>query len=128
MNRLILSVDPELDVPPYQQISTQLRAFIERGDLGPGEALPTVRQLASDLRVAPNTVARAYTDLQESGWLTSDGRRGTHVAASIPSEEVKRRTGTLRGDVAEFVAGLRRRGYADHEIRTSLEHAAARLS
>lgn len=75
---LFLSVDPD-EAAPFQQIIDQLRAFIERGELRPGDPLPTVRQLAGDLGVAPNTVARAYTELQEDGWLASEGRRGTHV-------------------------------------------------
>lgn len=127
MNRLLLSVDPDLDMAPFQQIADQLREFVERGDLRPGEALPTVRQLAIDLGVAPNTVARAYTDLQDAGWLTSDGRRGTRVAQSIPAEDVKRRAAILRGDVDALVNNLRRRGYSKNEIRAALERGAAGL-
>ena len=124
MTRLLLSVDPALDMAPFQQIADQLREFIERGDLRPGDALPTVRQLATDLGVAPNTVARAYTDLQDAGWLTSDGRRGTRVAQSIPAEDVRRRATVVRGDVEQFVSALRRRGYSRNEIRAALEQAS----
>ncbi len=124
MNRLLLSVDPDLDMAPFQQIADQLREFVERGDLCPGDALPTVRQLAIDLRVAPNTVARAYTDLQDAGWLTSNGRRGTRVAQSIPVDDVKRRAAVLDGDVDTFVSNLRRRGYSKIEIQTALVRAA----
>ncbi|MEO6835577.1 MAG: GntR family transcriptional regulator [Candidatus Tumulicola sp.] len=125
MTRLVLSVDPSLDLAPFHQIAEQLREFVERGDLRPGDSLPTVRQLASDLGVAPNTVARAYTDLQDAGWLTSDGRRGTRVAQSTPSDDLKRRATVLRGDVEGFVSSLRRRGYSKNEIRIALREAAA---
>lgn len=125
VTRLILSVDPGLDLAPFQQIADQLREFVERGDLRPGEALPTVRQLAADLRVAPNTVARAYTELQDTGWLTTDGRRGTRVADSTPSEDIKRRARVLQGDVEVYVNSLRRRGYSKSEIRIALRNAAA---
>ena len=124
MNRLVLSVDPDLDMAPFQQIAHQLREFVERGDLRPGDALPTVRQLAIDLRVAPNTVARAYTDLQDAGWLTSDGRRGTRVAQSIPVDDVKRRAAVLDDDIHTFVSNLRRRGYSKTEIQTALARGA----
>ncbi len=127
MTRLILSVDPALDAAPFQQIADQLREFIERGELGPGDAMPTVRQLASDLGVAPNTVARAYTDLQEAGWLTSDGRRGTRVATSTPADSVRERASILRGDLDEVVVGLRRRGYSKNEISVALRDAALAL-
>lgn len=123
--RPTLSVDSDLDIPPFQQIGDQLREFVERGDLRPGDPLPTVRQLASDLGVAPNTVARAYTDLRAAGWLTSEGRRGTRVAESTPTEDVKRRAEVLRGDVEGFVNVLLRRGYAKSEIRTALQNGAA---
>jgi DNA-binding transcriptional regulator YhcF (GntR family) len=89
-----------------------------------GDPLPTVRQLASDLRVAPNTVANAYTDLQDNGWLVSDGRRGTRVAPATPSADVHARASLLQDDVDGFVIGLRRRGYSKNEIRTALRRAA----
>ncbi len=127
MTRLILSVDPALDAPPFQQISDQLREFVERGELQPGDALPTVRQLASDLGVAPNTVARAYADLQEAGWLTSDGRRGTRVAESTPADDARERASILRGDLGELVVALRRRGYSKKEISAALREAAHAL-
>lgn len=127
MTRVLLSVDPDVDLAPFQQIADQLREFVERGDLRPGDALPTVRQLAKDLGVAPNTVARAYTDLQDAGWLTSDGRRGTRVADSTPADDIKERAAVLGGDLAEFVGTLRRRGYSKNEIRTALQQATAKL-
>jgi GntR family transcriptional regulator len=127
VTRLLLSVDPAIDMAPFQQIADQLREFVERGDLRPGDALPTVRQLAIDLGVAPNTVARAYTDLQDAGWLTSDGRRGTRVAQSIPADDVKRRATVLLGDVGQFISTLRRRGYSKNEIRTALGQASRNI-
>ena len=127
VTRVILSVDPDLDVAPFQQIADQLREFVERGDLRPGDTLPTVRQLATDLGVAPNTVARAYTGLQDAGWLTSDGRRGTRVAQATPTDEARRRAAALRGDVERFVNSVRRRGYSKSEIRAALERAGANI-
>lgn len=125
VSSLILSLDPDLDLAPFQQIADQLREFVERGDLRPGDALPTVRQLAADLRVAPNTVARAYTELQHTGWVTTDGRRRTRVADSTPAADTKRRALVLQGDVETYVQSLRRRGYTKSEIRIALQHAAA---
>lgn len=72
-NEPLIAVDPQIETPPYQQIFEQIRAAIERGTLAPDAPLPTVRQLAGDLGVAPNTVARAYADLQDAGWLVSEG-------------------------------------------------------
>lgn len=116
MTDAAIAVNQEIDIAPYLQIEEQMRALIQRGDLKPGTLLPTVRQLASDLNVAPNTVARAYTDLQDEGWLVSEGRRGTHVAGRLPDVDQRRRTHALRESVEQFVGALVGRGYSRAEI------------
>ncbi|MEO6913053.1 MAG: GntR family transcriptional regulator [Candidatus Baltobacteraceae bacterium] len=121
MNELFLAVDPDLEAAPFQQIMDQLRGFIERGELRAGDALPTVRQLAGDLGVAPNTVARSYAELQEEGWLTGDGRRGTHVAPHAPASDKRTRARMLREAVAHFFTTLAHRGYSEDEVATALQ-------
>ncbi|MGC1380883.1 MAG: GntR family transcriptional regulator [Candidatus Baltobacteraceae bacterium] len=106
-------------MPPYQQIAEQIRAAIERGELPPESSLPTVRQLAGDLGVAPNTVARAYGELQSDGWLIGDGRRGTRVAGTLPVHQ-RARLGTLREAVSRFAESLRHRGFTPDEIAEEL--------
>lgn len=122
MNQVV-ALDPEIDIAPYQQIEEQLRGLIQRGSLGPGTLLPTVRQLAGDLNVAPNTVARAYADLQEEGWLVSDGRRGTRVAPQLPDVDKRARLRTLRTSIEQFVASLVGRGYSRSEIADELRRS-----
>jgi GntR family transcriptional regulator len=124
VNGVILSVDPDLKTPPFQQIVDQLRAFVERGELRPGDALPTVRQLATDLGVAPNTVARAYADLQDGGWLTSDGRRGTRIAPSTPADDRHARAMAMQAEVQGLVERLLQRGYSKNDVRAALRKAA----
>jgi len=116
---MIVVVDPSLDTPPYVQIEQQIKAAIERGELAESATLPTVRQLAGDLGVAPNTVARAYADLQNEGWLVSDGRRGTRVASRVPSRDRHVRSAALHDSVARFVESLRHRGYTASEIEAA---------
>lgn len=115
-----IAIDPEIEIAPYQQIEEQIRAAIQRGDLASGSTLPTVRQLADDLNVAPNTVARAYADLQEQGWLVSEGRRGTRVAERVPTTDKRVRTNVLRETLERAVASLVGRGYSRNEILTEL--------
>ncbi len=119
---LFLSVDPDLEAAPFNQIIEQLRGFIERGDLRPGDAVPTVRQLAGDLGVAPNTVARAYAELQQDGWLASEGRRGTRIAPRTPATDKRARTTALRDAIALFLKTLAHRGYSESEVAGALEH------
>lgn len=119
-----LLVDAGLETPPYAQVVAQIRAAIERGDLLPDAPLPTVRQLAGDLGLAPNTVARAYGELQSDGWLVGDGRRGTRVASRIAVNR-RARLRTLREAIEKFVSSLRHRGYTPSEIATELARAGA---
>lgn len=71
--------------PAYAQLRDGVRRRIQRGALLPGDKLPTVRGCAHDLGLAPNTVARAYRELEADGWLIGRGRAGTFVADAIPA-------------------------------------------
>ncbi|MEU8296589.1 GntR family transcriptional regulator [Micromonospora sp. NPDC048909] len=77
---LLISVDAGSSVPPYEQLRGQLAEMIGDGRLPVGTRLPTVRQLAADLNLAANTVARAYRELESAGLLQTRGRHGTFVA------------------------------------------------
>ncbi len=67
-------------LPLYQQLAQQIREAIARGELQPGAALPSVRQLSAELVVNPNTVSRTYTELEREGLLVSRPGRGIYVA------------------------------------------------
>jgi GntR family transcriptional regulator len=69
---------------PYEQVREQVAVLIERGSLLPGDRLPTVRACAEQLDLAPNTVARAYRELEDGGWIVGRGRAGTFVADRLP--------------------------------------------
>ncbi|HTX58572.1 MAG TPA: GntR family transcriptional regulator [Verrucomicrobiae bacterium] len=122
MSDLFLAVDP--DRAPFQQIMDQFRSLIERGELRAGDALPTVRRLAGDLGVAPNTVARAYAELQEEGLVTSDGRRGTRVASGVRAGDEPTRARKLHQTIGQFLQTLAHRGYCESEIAAALRHFA----
>jgi DNA-binding transcriptional regulator YhcF (GntR family) len=77
----MLVVDPRAPTPPYEQVRLQVVELVGRGQLTPGARLPTVRRLAGDLGLAPNTVARAYRELERAGIVETRGRHGTFVAA-----------------------------------------------
>jgi GntR family transcriptional regulator len=117
VNESFLVVDESAESPPpYRQIVEQIRAAIERGDLRSEMSLPPVRQLAGDLGVAPNTVARAYAELQDEGWLIGEGRRGTRVASRVPRQDRHARARSLRESVDRFVLSLESRGFTRAEI------------
>jgi len=125
-NDAFIVVDAAASTPPFQQIVDQVRALVQSGDLAAGAPLPTVRQLAGDLRVAPNTVARAYAELQQHGWIEADGRRGTRIAVKPPASRDSAAHTALRDAISAFVHSLVRRGYSRGEIDRALHEAVAR--
>ncbi|MGH3098450.1 MAG: GntR family transcriptional regulator [Streptosporangiales bacterium] len=77
---MIIEVDARSATPPYEQVRAQVTEHVAQGRLTAGSRLPTVRQLAKDLDLAVNTVARAYRELESTGVVVSRGRHGTFVA------------------------------------------------
>jgi DNA-binding transcriptional regulator YhcF (GntR family) len=77
----VITLNEASPVPPFEQIRSQLADLVRTGRLTDGQRLPTVRQLAADLRVAPGTVARAYTALEQEGLIRTQRSRGTTVIA-----------------------------------------------
>jgi GntR family transcriptional regulator len=98
-------VDTGSGVAPWRQVRDQLSLLISAGTLLVGTRLPTIRQLARDLGLAPGTVARAYRELETLGVLSTGRRQGTVVAA-LPIT----RPDALAGAAAEFVAVARSLG------------------
>lgn len=78
---MIIRIDPTSAVPPYAQVRDQIATMVRSGVLGPEARLPAIRHLAADLQVAPNTIARAYRELEAEGLVASRGRHGTIVLA-----------------------------------------------
>jgi len=74
-----IRIDPDSAVPIYLQIVHSIKHQVATGRLKPGEQLPTVRELATDLRINPNTVARAYDLLDSDNVITTQQGRGTYV-------------------------------------------------
>ena len=116
---LVLTLDPDNPTPPYEQLRRQLADLITAGQLGPGDRLPPLRQLAGDLGVAVGTVARTYRELEQEGMLTSRRGGGTHVTGTGRAPATNRRQ-LLGGMAADFVARARGLGFADEEIVVAL--------
>lgn len=94
------SVDTSSNEPPFEQVRRQIAQGAANGELAPGHKLPTVRQLAADLRLATNTVARAYRELETDGVIETHGRNGTFIASRKMGDEVAQQTATSYVQVA----------------------------
>ncbi|MFC4500474.1 MULTISPECIES: GntR family transcriptional regulator [Streptomyces] len=108
MSEPVLHVDTTSQVPPYEQIRAQLAALIRTARLVEGDRLPTVRQLAADLGLAPGTVARAYRELEAAALIRTRRGAGTRVAAlpSAPHHHDKTQLTTLARDFTSSARAL----------------------
>jgi GntR family transcriptional regulator len=115
-------LDPHSGVPVYRQIIDQVLAGMAAGALAGGDQLPTVRQVAVDLTINPNTVVRAYRELEIRGVIETQQGMGTFVAhKKIKQDEVERQR-RLTQLVTDFVA---RAGAAGFTVGDLMEHLQA---
>lgn len=117
-----ITVDTNDPTPHYEQLRRQIAALIEAGTLEAGARLPSVRQLAGDLRLAPGTVARAYKALEVAGLVLTRRGGGTTVAALRSRADDRDRRG-IDAAATRFVASARRLGARDEEIQSALTAA-----
>jgi GntR family transcriptional regulator len=118
----LVSVDPRDRTPIYAQLERALRAAIAAGRLRPGDQLPTVRQLAVDLRVNANTVARVYTDLERAGVLETRRGVGSFISAAGPTEArpAQERSRRLRAFVTRVLADADAAGFTIADVVAEL--------
>jgi len=118
---LTLQLDFRSGLPIYIQITNQIENQVVGGKLQPGDQLPTVRALASDLRVNFNTVARAYRMLDEARIISTQQGRGTYIT-EIPPPEVKEklRNETLEALARKYIGEALRMEFSKSEIKQML--------
>jgi DNA-binding transcriptional regulator YhcF (GntR family) len=109
--------------PPWRQVRDAVIAAVERGSLVPGDRLPTVRDLAAELELAPNTVARAYRELEDDGWLEGRGRAGTFVADAPPTGAGTR--AQLATAAERYLRRAAQLGFDGAEARSMLDRVRA---
>jgi DNA-binding transcriptional regulator YhcF (GntR family) len=102
--------------PVYEQIVRQIHEAVKADRLKPGTALPTVRQLAGDLSLNRNTVARAYRILEDQGVVLTAGRKGTFIRRGAPGEVVKARASRAERLMRRLVRALLVEGLSRKEI------------
>ena len=121
---LTLRIDPASYIPPYEQLRAQLAVMIAVGQLEPRTRLPTVREIAEALEVAPGTAARAIRELARDGLVMGDGRRGTFVVDEPPgSEPLLERKKRLDAAAATFAAAVRQLGIRSDTALAAVEQA-----
>jgi GntR family transcriptional regulator len=119
---IAFKLNPKSGVPIYRQIQDQIRYGIASGLLLPGEQLPTMRALAVELSVNPNTVIKAYSELEREGILTTEQGTGTFVSTeprnAVPAQA---RQAKLESLCSEFLAHAARYGFAADELLKTIQ-------
>ena len=126
--RLVIRLDRGSSVPPYEQLRAQLSVMVAVGRLEPGSRLPTVRDLAQHLDLAPGTVARSYRELEQAGTINARGRAGTFVADEPPhSEPLRERRERVAALADRFVFDLEQLGLQPDAMQQALTDAIERV-
>lgn len=120
----ILTSSPE---PVYEQIVRQVQQGVATGQLEPGNPLPTVRQLADDLKINRNTVARAYKQLEDQGVILTAGRRGTFVRDEAAREVQRAQSRQAERVMRETIGSLLSTGLTHAQIAALFNDALSKV-
>src|SRR5438045_1981010 len=125
---MLFRPNPSLGVPIYLQLMEQVKHAIETGALQPGDQLPGIRPLAEQLVINPNTVAKAYRELEHEGVIDLRHGAGAFVTAQPRARKLADTLRAAQPIVAGAVEKLRARGLTEEEIRRLFEAVLAGLS
>ncbi len=123
---ITIQIDLKSGVPFYRQVIDQVKAAIATGSVGPGDRLPTVRQLAVDLSINPNTVSRAYTELELTGLVETQMGSGTFVGQLPVEEDDVERRRQLDQLCQEFLSRVSSHGFTLGDVLTNLKRRQQR--
>ncbi len=123
---MLIRINKGGDAPLYRQIIAQIRAQIASGKLGVGDRLPSVRELAVDIRINPNTVARAYRELEAEGVIETRGALGSFVAPGQARVALRLREQEYRRKLRDALATAVSLGLDEERARAIYEELAER--
>lgn len=125
---MLFKPNPSLGVPIYLQLMEQVKHAIETGAVRPGEQLPGIRPLAEELVINPNTVAKAYRELEHEGVIELRHGAGAFISANARGRKATDNFRAAQSIVAGAVTRLRARSVSDEEIRRLFEAELAGLN
>lgn len=124
----LIRIDLASAIPAYEQIAGAIRGLLLAGQLRPGDGLPPVRQLASDLAVHFNTVAQAYRILAQEGWLDVRQGRGATVLARDAEPAKPAAKAAVAAELHNLVASALAQGVSPSDIRQECERLLQKFS
>lgn len=122
---MLITIDETDPRPIYQQIVDEVRRGLVVGTLGPGDPLPSVRQLAAELKVNPNTVQQAYRELEREGLAQVRRGKGTYVAEMLDGRRARERQNLARSVAQRALMEAHRHGLGVEELIEAIRGAAS---
>lgn len=122
MALLEFHLDPNSGVSYYVQLIQQVRQALMVGILKSGDQLPTVKEVVADVAVNPNTVLRAYRELEHDGMVVSRPGVGTFIAATIPAAMARGSYESLKADLERWIEKARTHGLDDRKLAALFAH------
>ena len=112
-----IQIDNNLSTPLFKQLMNQIKKAVMDGLLKPGDSLPSIRQLANDLELNHNTVAKAYRILERDSVIQTKGYRGTSIHGDAKQNSTVDMNDSITIKLNETIKSLRESGATDSEIR-----------
>ena len=116
-NKMRIQIDTNLSTPLFNQLMDQIKKAVMDGLLKPGDSLPSIRQLANDLELNHNTVAKAYRLLERDSVIQTKGYRGTSIHVDAIQNSTVNMNASLTTKLGKTIKSLRESGATDSEIR-----------
>ena len=117
----MIKVDTSSFVPIYEQIKKELKKEVFMGDLKPNDPLPSIRDLATELLVNPNTVARAYRELERDGFIYTRKGKGCYISDDSTKLMIEERNSILTQSFDEVIQDAKKFGLNPEEIKKIFE-------
>ena len=119
----LIILDLKTSKPIYEQIVEQMKLHVMQKNLKPGDAIPSVRKLALDLKITPGTVSKAYQELERDGIIETIRGKGTFIASEIVVKEDESKLAKIKKDLNSVVLELKVMGYSEAEIEQLVKAA-----
>ena len=121
-NKMRIQIDTNLSTPLFNQLMDQIKIAVMDGLLKPGDPLPSIRQLANDLELNHNTVAKAYRILERDSVIQTKGYRGTSIHGDAIQNSTINMNDSITTKLNETIKSLRESGATDSEIRIAFSN------
>ena len=112
----MIQLDYKSSKPIYEQIVEQMKFDVMKQYLNPGDAIPSVRKLALELKITPGTVSKAYQELERQGVIETIRGKGTFIASKIEMKQDEEKVDRIRQQIRTLIMELRMMGYEKKEI------------